>query len=81
VGFLGGAASPLRTSCRVSGNVVSSFSGVQGGAPAAERFSCILEAPDGLSYNLILDTKAAGIVLANPPMGALSLPKINRGES
>jgi len=34
------------------GSAVSSPSGVRGGAQAAKRFSGILEAPDGLSWNL-----------------------------
>ena len=33
-------------------NAACSPSGIQGGAPAAVKLSCILEAPDGLSWNL-----------------------------
>ena len=32
---------------------LSSPNGFRGGGPAAERFSCILEAPDSLSWNLL----------------------------
>jgi len=53
-GLLGkGAASLLPTSWEVWGIAVSSSSGVGGGAPAAKRFSCILEEPDSLSWNLL----------------------------
>jgi len=37
----------------VWGSAVSSPTGVRERALAAERFSCILEAPDGLSWNLL----------------------------
>jgi len=51
-GILGeGVASPSPISQGLGSNV-NSPSGVQGGALAAERFSCILQAPDGLSWNL-----------------------------
>jgi len=34
-------------------NMLGGLHWVRGGAPAAKRFSCILEAPDGLSWNLL----------------------------
>ena len=40
-----------RRGVELLGSAASSRSGVQGGAPAAKRFSCILQAPDGLSWN------------------------------
>jgi len=52
-------------------SVVCSPAGVRGGIPAAKRFSCILEAPDGLSWNL-LRAQFGGMVHwlpINPPMG------------
>lgn len=34
-------------------NAISFPSGIQYGAQAAKKFSCILDAPDGLSWNLL----------------------------
>jgi len=49
----------LSTSQRVWRNAVSSPSWVRDRTPAAKRVSCFLEAPDGLSLNL-LGAKFAG---------------------
>jgi len=48
-----GVLGDLPTSYRVWGSGVSSPIGVRGKAPAAKRFSCILEAPDSLAKNLL----------------------------
>jgi len=42
MGFLGVDSQPLPIRYAVCGSAVSSLSGVRGGAPAAEGFSCIL---------------------------------------
>ena len=53
VGFLGkGQLAPLHQ-LRGLRSAVSSLSGARGGAPVAKRFSCILEAPYGPSWNLL----------------------------
>ena len=44
----------------VNGSTASSPSGVRGGVPAAKRFSCIPEAPDGLSWNLLRPLQVRG---------------------
>ena len=46
-------------------SAASSLSGVRGGAPAAKRFSCITEAPDSLSWNL-LGPSSRGHALRTP---------------
>ena len=48
-----GQPAPPPTSWRVWGSAVYSPSGVWGRVPAAKRYSCILEAPYGLSLNLV----------------------------
>ena len=47
------AVSPLPSSYGVRGSAVISPSDVRDKSPAAKRFSCILEAPDCLSWNLL----------------------------
>jgi len=42
-------------------------SGVRGGAPAAKRFSCILEPPYSLSCNLLGPSSGRGIAPLPPP--------------
>jgi len=49
------------------GNVVSSPSGIRGRAAAAKKFSCILQAPDGLSWNLLCAKFGGGHGPAHPP--------------
>ena len=41
---------------------------VRGGVPAAKRFSCILEAPDGLSWNLFVAKFGVGHAPSAPPL-------------
>ena len=60
-GYWGGT-----TSYGVWGNAVSYPSGIRDGAPAAKRFYCILEVPDGISWNL-LGAKFAGMAPSPPP--------------
>ena len=74
-----GAASLLPISYGVCGSAVSSRSEVRGGAPAAKRFSCILEGPDGLSCNL-LGTKFGGHgPLKKGKVFPYSLPSVGPG--
>ena len=61
-GYWGGT-----TSYGVWGNAVSYPSGIRDGAPAAKRFYCILEVPDGISWNL-LGAKFAGRPHHPPPL-------------
>ena len=42
-------------------------SGIQGGALDSKKFSCILEAPDGLSWNLS-EAKFGGGIAPLPPL-------------
>ena len=62
------------------GSAVSSPSGVRGGAQAAKRFSGILEAPDGLSWNLWRPSPGGHGFLGplNPPMGSRSVVSRDR---
>ena len=79
------AASSLPTSWgRGWGSAVSSPSGVRGGALAAERFSCILQAPDSLSWNLLMGVNFGGgrswpfaPLPLNPPMNEAANPDCN----
>ena len=61
------AASLLPTRYGVWGSAVSSPSGVLGGASAAVKFSCILEAPESHSWNL-LGAKFGGHGFLAPPL-------------
>ena len=47
---------------------VNSLRGVRDRALAAKRFFCILEAPDGLSWNLLGTKFLGGMAPLNPPM-------------
>jgi len=65
-----GTASPLSTIYGVWGTAVSSRSGVQGAATAAKRFSCVLAAPDHLSWNFLGQVlgEGGGMPPLNPPI-------------
>jgi len=53
VGFLGGSSQPPLQQLRDLGEPCKFPSGVLGRTSAAKRFSCIFEAPDGISWILI----------------------------
>ena len=57
----------LSTGSGVRESAVSSPSGLRGGAPAAKRFSCIVEAPYGLSWNLLRPSSGKRMALLPPP--------------
>ena len=52
-GSWGGDSQPLPTIYGVWGTAVSSRGEVRGAATAAKRFSCVLAAPDHLSWNFL----------------------------
>ena len=63
------------------GSTVSSPNGVRGRTRATVRFSCILEAPYGLSYNLILlSFKLGGKEGFKPAMLWCAVPKMDWGS-
>ena len=49
-------------------NAISFPSGIQYGAQAAKKFSCILDAPDGLSWNLFGPSSGRALTLAPLPL-------------
>ena len=59
-------------------------SGVWGGTPAAIRFSCILETPHNLSWNLLGAKYGGGMALLphlNPPVNTPALGSLIHGLS
>ena len=71
---MGKDSQPLPIRKWVLGSVVSSLSGVLDRDPTAERFSCILETPGGLSWNVLgANFFGVGMVLLAPLNSPMSL--------